>query len=78
MITIDDCKKLEIRIGTVVSAHKVENIDKLIKFIFDIGNREKKQIMTDIAEFFPNLNILIGKQLPLLLNIEPKEPEFKQ
>ncbi len=70
MITIEDFKKLEIRIGKVVSVEKVEGADKLLRFIFDIGNGEQRQILSGIAEFFPNYVSFIGKEMPLLVNLE--------
>ncbi len=72
MITTEDFKKLEIKIGTVLSVQKVPNTDKLLKFVFDIGNGDKRQILAGMAEFFSDLDELIGKQMPLLLNIEPR------
>src|SRR3989344_6170496 len=72
MITIEDFKKLDIRIGKIISAEKVPDSDKLIKFIFDIGD-EHRQIIAGIAEFFPNLTVLIGKEIPLFLNLEPRK-----
>lgn len=71
MITLEDFKKLDIKIGKVVSAEKILDSDKLIKFIFDIGSQQR-QIIAGIAEFFPDLTVLIGKEMPLLLNLEPK------
>ena len=67
MITIDDFKKLEIKIGKVKSVEKVENADKLLKFIFDIGNGEERQILAGIAEFYTDLESLVGMEVPLLL-----------
>lgn len=72
MITIDDFKKLEIKIGKVKSVEKVENADKLLKFIFDIGNGEERQILAGIAEYYTDLDVLIGMEVPLLLNLEPR------
>ncbi len=72
MITIDDFKKLEIKIGKVKSVEKVENADKLLKFIFDIGNGEERQILAGIAEFYTDLESLVGMEVPLLLNLEPR------
>ncbi len=72
MITFEDFKKLEIKIGKVVSVEKVPDADKLLKFIFDIGG-EERQIMAGMAEFFPEPSKLIGKEMPLLLNIEPRD-----
>jgi len=70
MITIEELKKLEIRIGTILSAERVENTDKLIKLEVDLGD-EKRQIVTGIAEFF-DINDLEGKQIPIASNLEPK------
>lgn len=72
MITFDDFKKLEIKIGKVISVEKIPETDKLLKFVFDLGN-EKKQIIAGIAEFFSDLNSLVGKEMPILANIEPRE-----
>jgi methionine--tRNA ligase beta chain len=71
MITFDDFRKLEIKIGKVISVEKVPDTDKLLKIIFDMGT-EKRQIIAGIAEFFPDLTKLIGKEMPVLVNIEPR------
>lgn len=70
MITFNDFQKLEIRIGKVISAEKIPEADKLIKFVFDLGN-EERQIVAGIAEFFEPEK-LIGKEMPILTNIEPR------
>ncbi len=73
MITIDDFQKLEIKIGRVKSVERVEDADKLLKFIFDIGNGEERQILAGVAEYYADLNALIGKEMPLLLNLKPRK-----
>ncbi len=70
MISFEDFQKLDIRIGKITEAEKVEGADKLLKLQVDIGN-EKRQLVAGIAEFFDPAN-LIGKQIPLLVNLEPK------
>src|SRR3990167_6463358 len=72
MITIEDFKKCDIRIGKVLSAEKVEGSEKLIKFTFDIGG-EERQIIGGLALAYPDPSILIGKEMPLILNLEPKK-----
>lgn len=72
MITIDDFKKLEIKIGRVVSAEAVPESEKLIKLIFDIGG-EERQIIAGILKSYPDPNALVGKQMPVLLNLEPRK-----
>lgn len=71
MVTIDEFKKLDIRIGTVISAEKVADAGKLVKFVFDIGE-EKRQIMPGMAQFLDSPSSLIEKQMPLLVNLEPR------
>jgi methionine--tRNA ligase beta chain len=70
MISFDDFKKLDIRIGIIVSAEKVKGTDKLIKIEVDFGS-EKRQIVAGIAEYF-GTEYLIGKKIPVLLNLEPR------
>ncbi len=72
MITIDDFLKLEMRIGTVKTCEKVEGADKLLKLIVDIGNGEERQILTGVAQFFPDISVFVGKQIPVLVNLEPR------
>lgn len=72
MITFDDFLKLEMKIGTIVSVDKAEGADKLLKFIVDFGS-EKRQIMSGIAEFVTDPQSLVGKQVPVLLNLPPRK-----
>lgn len=71
MTTYEDFQKLEIKIGKIKSAEKAVETDKLLKLIFDIGH-EERQIMSAITEFFPNPEILVGKEMPILTNLEPR------
>ena len=70
MITFDDFKKLDIRIGKILSAEKVSGTDKLMKLEVDFG-LEKRQMIAGIAQFFEP-DHLIGKEIPVLLNLEPR------
>jgi methionine--tRNA ligase beta chain len=72
MITIDDFSKVEIKIGTVLSATKIPEGDRLLKLIFDFGD-EQRQIMSAIAPFYPDPTVLIGKQIAVCTNLEPKK-----
>jgi methionine--tRNA ligase beta chain len=70
MINFDDFKKLEIKIGKILSAEKVEGTDKLLKLEIDFG-AEKRQIVAGIAETYQPGEI-IGKEVPVLMNLEPR------
>ncbi len=71
MVTFEEFKKLDIRIGKIVSAEKVPDADKLLKLIVDLGG-EKRQIIAGIAEFYPEPEELVGKEVPIVVNLEPK------
>jgi len=67
-ITLDDFKKIEIRIGKIVAAEEVEGADKLLKLQVDFGEFQK-QIVSGIAESFTPEE-LVGKRLPFIVNLE--------
>jgi|GEM_PF-130563 len=71
MVTYDDFRKLDIRIGKIVSAEKVAGTDKLLKLNVDIG-AGTRQLVAGIAESYEP-DLLIGKEVPVLLNLEPRK-----
>jgi methionyl-tRNA synthetase len=71
-ITIDDFKKVEIKIGQVISAEKVEGADKLIRCMVDFGEGEPRQILSGIATHFPDPQVLVGKKFPYATNLAPR------
>lgn len=70
MITFDDFAKLEIKVGKVLSAEKVEGADKLLKLQVDFSS-EQRQIVSGIAEYY-SPEQLIGKEFPFIVNLEPR------
>jgi methionyl-tRNA synthetase len=70
-ITIDDFSKVEIRAGEILSAEKVENADRLLKLEVCFGNH-KRQIVSGIAEHFPDPEKLIGTICPFVTNLQPR------
>lgn len=72
MINIDEFNKLEIKIGKIVFAEKVPEADKLLKLVFDFG-AEQRQVMAGIAESFPDPSVLIGREMPVVANLEPRK-----
>lgn len=69
-INHEDFKKLDIRIGKIISAEKVEGADKLLKLEVDFKS-EKRQIISGIAQFYTPES-LVGKKCPFILNLEPR------
>ena len=71
-ISYDEFAKLEIRIGTILSAEIVEGADKLLKLVVEVGEENPRQIVSGIREYFPDGQVLVGKQCPFLVNLEPR------
>ena len=71
MITFEDFEKLDIRIGKVVSAGRIPETEKLIKLEVDLGE-ETRQLVAGIAGFV-QLGGLVGKELPVLVNLAPRK-----
>lgn len=72
-ITFEEFKKIEIKIGKVLSVEKVESADKLLKLIVDFGSENgERQIVSGIAEFYQP-DELEGKKLPFVVNLEPRK-----
>ena len=71
MITFNDFKKLDLRIGKILSAEKVQGTDKLMKLDIDLGT-EKRQLVAGIADMYEP-ETLIGKEIPVLTNLEARK-----
>lgn len=68
-ITYDDFKKVEMRVGVIQTAEKVENADKLIRLTVDVGEEEPRQIVSGISMYFPEPEALVGKRVPFVTNL---------
>ncbi len=69
LVDIKDFAKLDIRIGRIVKAERIEGSKKLIRLEIDLGN-EVRQVVAGIAEVYKPEE-LIGKLVPVLVNIKP-------
>ncbi len=70
-ISIDDFKKVEIKIGEIKSAEKIEGSEKLLKLLVNFGS-EDRQVLSGIAAHFPNPADLVGKKCPFVTNLAPR------
>lgn len=70
-VSIEEFGKLDIRIGVVLSAEKIEGTDRLLRFELDFGS-EKRIIIGGWALAYPDPSVLIGTQLAAILNLEPR------
>lgn len=70
-ISFDDFGKLDIRVGRILTAEKVAKTKKLLKLTIDTGI-DKRTVVSGIAEHFTPEEI-VGKQVSILVNLEPRE-----
>lgn len=70
-IVYDDFAKLDLRVGTITAAEKVEKADKLLKLTVDMG-LEVRTIVSGIAEHFMPEEI-VGKQVSVVANLAPRK-----
>ncbi len=70
-VEFDDFGKMDIRVGTILEAEKVAKTKKLLKLKIDTGI-DKRTVVSGIAEYY-NPEHLIGKQVSILVNLEPKK-----
>jgi methionyl-tRNA synthetase len=70
-IVFDDFAKIDLRVGTIVAASKVEKADKLLQLSVDLGF-ETRTIVSGIAQHFEPESI-IGKQVTVVVNLAPRK-----
>jgi methionyl-tRNA synthetase len=82
-VNFDEFKKMDIRVGTIREVMPIEGADKLLKCMVEFGmqvptdgtiepEREVRQIVSGIREFYPDFEALVGKQVLYIVNLEPR------
>ncbi len=72
-ISIEEFSKVEVRVGTVKSAERVPETDKLLRLTVDFGEESgPRQIISGIAAYVPEPESLVGRQLSFVTNLAPR------
>ena len=71
-VSFDDFGKLDLRMGTIISAEKIEKADKLLKLQVDIGEAAPRTVVSGIAQHYMPEQ-LPGRQVVLVCNLEPRK-----
>ena len=69
-ITIEDFAKVELKVGEMLEAEKVQKSEKLLKFSVDVGEKDPRCIVSGIAKHY-NPQDLIGKKVCVVTNLKP-------
>lgn len=70
LIEISDFAKVELRVGEILEAEKVEKSRKLIKLKINLGELGERQIVAGIAQHY-NPEELIGLKIVVVTNLKP-------
>jgi len=70
-VTIEDFAKIELRVGVVKSAERIQGADKLLKLLVDIGD-EVRQVLAGIALAYAPED-LIGRKVVMVANLAPRK-----
>ena len=68
-ITIDEFDKIELKVGKILTAEKVEKSKKLLHFTVDTGDRIRS-IASGVAKFFTPEE-MVGKEVVVVTNLKP-------
>jgi tRNA-binding protein len=68
MISIDDFRKIELKVATIKSAEPHPNADKLLVLQIDLGD-EQRQICAGIKNYYTPEE-LVGRQIIVVANLE--------
>ncbi len=72
IIGFEDFLKVELKVGLVLAAEKVEKADKLLKLTVDLGEDAPRTIVAGIAEAYAPESLL-GKRVVAVTNLAPRK-----
>lgn len=65
--------EVELKVAEILDCQKVKGADKLLQFRLDAGDKGNRQILSGIAEFYPEPMDLIGKKVVIVANLKPRK-----
>jgi methionyl-tRNA synthetase len=72
-INYDTWKKVEIKVGKILTVDRIEKSEKLLKLSVDFAEASgPRQIVSGIAKYFPDITVLVNKKCAFVTNLEPK------
>jgi len=68
-VSYKDFKRLDIRVGTIAEASRVQGSDKLYRLQVDMGDHTR-QILTSLVDYYAAED-LQGLRIPVICNLKP-------
>ena len=72
-IKYEDFDKVELKVAEVIDCQKVEGADKLLNFRLDAGDEGHRQILSGIAQWYPDPAYFIGKKVIIVANLKARK-----
>lgn len=70
-VTYEEFKKMDLRVGRVVTAERIKGLTKVMKATVDIGS-EKRELIVGGAEYYEP-EYFMNKTVIVIANLEPKK-----
>lgn len=77
MISFDEFQKVELRVGKVISAERVDGSEKLLKLQVDIGEKDDsgssvfRQILAGVGKVYMPEE-MVGREIVVVVNLAPR------
>lgn len=72
-VGIKDFNKLQIQVVEILAVNKVAGADRLLQFTVDDGNDSTRTIVSGIAEFYPDPQVLVHQKVLAVTNLKPRQ-----
>ena len=70
LVSFDEFKKLDMRIGTIAQVERVTRTERLYKIIVDLGELGRRQTVSSLVGYY-TAEELVGKRIVFLTNLKP-------
>ncbi|MCH4163813.1 MAG: methionine--tRNA ligase, partial [Lentilactobacillus diolivorans] len=72
-VRFDAFEKIELKVAEVQDVNKVQGADKLLQFRLNAGDDGDRQILSGIAQWYPDFKKLVGKKVIIVSNLKPRK-----
>ncbi len=69
-ISIDDVRKVDLRVATILHVERVPKSKKMLKLTLDLGT-EQRTVLSGIGEKMEDISLLVGKHVAVVANLKP-------
>ncbi len=71
-VSYEDFSRMDLRVGKIVSAERIEGSKNLLKILIDIGEEKPRQAVGGFARQYAPES-LVGKYVAVIVNLEPRK-----